>query len=376
MNLEPSSEQLALVDTVKSVCDRHFNMEILHRLSDDFDAAVYDAGFKALADLGLFSLILPEEKGGVGLGFAEAALVFEELGRHIVPGPILGSFLFSSCLNETGEQDSQPKVEVLQVQKSAETGGEVVANFGLIDKVLLLEEDGIYCVDAEALELEKASHPLDPLTPVGILPEKFVENLWGKVPEMLPDAALSDSTQTDSTQNLEKINNTGALLASAFQTGLAEGALNLAVDYAGQRQQFSAPIGSFQAVKHLCADMLTLVEVARAALYSAAAAMDENAGSENADSANSGSAKAGSPNAEPESTDVQEHISAARTMSIKAAEFCSQSCVQVYGGMGYTWEADPHLYLKRAWALSHQFGSSDFHNLRLANMMENFRQEA
>ena len=116
---------------------------------------------------------------------------------------------------------------------------------------------------------------------------------------------------------------------------------DLSVAYAKERQQFDRPIGSFQAVKHLCADMLVRTEVARAAVYAAGAHLDD------VDLASY--------------ADLDRGISGAKVMAGEAAIANGKAATQVFGGMGFTWEVDVHLYLKRAWVLDTHFGSADTH---------------
>ena len=135
----------------------------------------------------------------------------------------------------------------------------------------------------------------------------------------------------------------GGLLTAALQLGLALGATELAVGYAKEREQFGKPIGAFQAVKHRCADMTTRVEVLRAAVYAAAVTLDGNG-----------------------VDDPAHTVAVAKTLASSAAAACGKDCVQVHGGMGYTWEVDAHLFLKRAWVHDLAFGDGDHHAERLA----------
>jgi alkylation response protein AidB-like acyl-CoA dehydrogenase len=130
----------------------------------------------------------------------------------------------------------------------------------------------------------------------------------------------------------------GATLTAAQLLGLADGALQLAVAYAKEREQFGRPIGSFQAVKHLCADMLTRVELARSAVYAAAVTLDGRG-----------------------VDDPQRMVAAAKITAGEAALANGKSCIQVHGGMGFTAEVDAHFYLKRAFVLDTWFGSVDAH---------------
>ncbi|MDZ4828546.1 MAG: acyl-CoA dehydrogenase family protein, partial [Actinomycetota bacterium] len=128
----------------------------------------------------------------------------------------------------------------------------------------------------------------------------------------------------------------GAVLTAAFQLGLADRCTEMSVAYAQEREQFDRPIGSFQAVKHILADMLTRTEVARAAVYAAGAHLDV-----------------------PDFGNVDRSIAGAKVVAGEAAIANGKAATQVHGGMGFTWEVDVHLYLKRAWVLDTHFGSAD-----------------
>ena len=196
----------------------------------------------------------------------------------------------------------------------------------LADMILVQDQQEVrllsHADSQKLLQQAEITSPLDPLTPVAKLNTDLLSG------ETLPGAWLQ-----------------GAVLTSAQQLGLATGALEQAVAYATERKQFDKPIGQFQAVKHLCADMLTAVEVARAAVYYAGALLDN-----------------------PDIADVTRAVSVARVTASEAAELCGRHCVQIYGGMGYTWEMDAHLFLKRAWTLDTVFGTADTHAEKLAAM--------
>jgi alkylation response protein AidB-like acyl-CoA dehydrogenase len=134
------------------------------------------------------------------------------------------------------------------------------------------------------------------------------------------------------------LSRSGAVLTAALQLGLADRCTELAVAYAKERQQFGRPIGSFQAIKHICADMLTRTEVARGAVYAAGAHLDD-----------------------PDLPGLDRSIATAKLVAGEAAIANGKAATQVHGGMGYTWEVDVHLYLKRAWLLETHFGAGDAH---------------
>ena len=160
--------------------------------------------------------------------------------------------------------------------------------------------------------------PIDPATPVSILDEL-------PVGQLVADAAVA--------QQLRLL---GSLLASAQLVGNAEGSTALAVGYANEREQFGRLIGSFQGLKHLLADCYARTEVARSALWAAGVLVDE-----------------------PEAGDLRRAVAGARVLAGRAATENAKTGVQVHGGMGFTWEVDAHLFLKRAWVLETAFGSID-----------------
>jgi alkylation response protein AidB-like acyl-CoA dehydrogenase len=130
----------------------------------------------------------------------------------------------------------------------------------------------------------------------------------------------------------------GSVVTAAFLVGLAQTCTDLSVAYSKERRQFDRPIGSFQAVKHILADMLVRTDVARASVHAAACTLDD-----------------------PEVGDVARAVAGAKMLAGETAITNGKTATQVHGGMGFTWEIDVHLYLKRAWVLDTIFGSVDEH---------------
>jgi alkylation response protein AidB-like acyl-CoA dehydrogenase len=135
----------------------------------------------------------------------------------------------------------------------------------------------------------------------------------------------------------------GAALTAALQLGSAEATLDAAVAHAKERTQFDRPIGAFQAVKHLLADMLVRVEVTRAAVWAAGATLDQ-----------------------PDVGDAGRAVAGAKLLADEAALANGKASIQVHGGMGFTWEVDAHLHLKRAWVRATTFGNEAVHADSLA----------
>lgn len=287
MNLLLSSDQEALRDGIRSLCTGRFAMD---RVRAGFDAEVW----KELAAAGVFTT------RQLDLGVADAAVVFEELGRALVPGPLVWGWLNDrDDVIATGIERDDPTAE----------------HFALADTLLVMDAEGLWEVDPKAVTAEERPDQLDPLTPVHAL---------ANVPR---GERRGDSTWLEA-----------ATVTAAQLVGIAAACTDAAVAYAKERQQFDKPIGSFQAVKHICADMFVRTDTARAAVYSAAAALDD-----------------------PGSAEERRAVASAKVLAGQAAIANARSSMQVHGGMGFTWEVDVHLYLKRAWLLDKAFGGPAEH---------------
>ena len=262
----------------------------------------------------------------MGLGWADAVLAFEELGRAAVPGPLVGTTLAHTLGvgGDVGAGDPGPAVVGVV---DAVDGTALVEHLDGLDALVVLDADGLRVIDGEALAALAAGaaaldRPLDPLTPVS-----RVARLDGGRPA--GDRAAADAWRS-----------VGGLLTAALQVGLGEGALLMGIDYARQRKQFGREIGTFQAVKHMLADAYAGIEVARSAVWSAAVQLDEAGGA-------AGAAEPG----------VVRAVAGARIVAAGAAVAAAKANIQVHGGMGFTWDLDAHVFLKRALALDTTFGS-------------------
>jgi alkylation response protein AidB-like acyl-CoA dehydrogenase len=318
VDFEVSEDEAALQEGVRKLCEGRFPMDRVRAAQEH--AGVDRDGWRELADAGVFGLRVAEADGGVGLGMTAAVLVFEELGRALVPGPLVGSHLAAGLVD--GAVDGSRVVGVLDTREMPV----LVEHLAGLDVLLLVDDDGLRTVDPGAIEAEELRNPLDPLTPVH------------RVVGPLPTGELVARSETVARMEID-----GAALVSALQLGIAEAVTELSVAYAKERQQFDRPIGSFQAVKHLCADMLVRTEVARAAVYAAGVTLDD-----------------------PEVGDPKRAVHAAKVTAGEAAVRNGKAAIQVHGGMGFTWEVDAHLYLKRAWWLDTVLGSVDAHALAIA----------
>jgi alkylation response protein AidB-like acyl-CoA dehydrogenase len=289
VDLELSDDQVALRDGIAAMLAARIPIE---RVREGFDRSMFDA----LADAGVFSL------RNDGFSWADCVVVFEQLGRFCVPGPLVESLLLGDG-RIAGIVTEFPPIWI--------------EHLDALD-VLLVDGGGrMRAVDPRSVEAEPSPWPLDPCTPVSRA------------------SVLPAGTPVDFRFGGEDL--PGTTLTAAFQLGLADRLTEMAVAYAKERVQFDRPIGGFQAIKHMLADMLTRTEVARAAVYSAGAILDEDAGH----------------------NQRWRLVHGAKVVAGDAAIANGKAATQVFGGMGFTWEVDVHLYLKRAWVLETHFSNAD-----------------
>jgi alkylation response protein AidB-like acyl-CoA dehydrogenase len=184
----------------------------------------------------------------------------------------------------------------------------------------------VHLVDGGELPDPQPLVPFDPLTPVGGVD------------------ALPAGEQVGDAADGARLRLLGAALSAAMLLGVADRALDVARGYALERRQFGVPIGSFQAVKHILADMYVRTAQARSATYAAAAVIDD-----------------------PTGGDPARTVAGAKLLAGEAAVANAGAAVQVLGGMGFTWDMPPHYLLKRAWLLDQAFGTADDHALALGS---------
>ncbi|WP_369271746.1 acyl-CoA dehydrogenase family protein [Streptomyces sp. R11] len=275
MRFQLTEDQLALRGGVRELLARRFGPQEL-RSGVEEPGRLDRALWRELGAAGFFALRLPQAQGGVGLGLPEAVLAFEEAGRTLLPGPLVATHLAAGTV------------------PGAATGKAVVAAVGN-GLVEWLEQADVVRGDAAGAAPLRS---VDPLTPLHRVP------------------------------GVVAVDPVAVLLTAAEQLGGATRACELAVQHARTREQFGQPIGAFQAIKHLCAEMLVRAETARAAVYAAAVTADP------AD------------------------IHTARLLADEAAVRGARDCLQVHGGMGFTWEFELHLHLKRAWVRTHRAGDT------------------
>jgi len=317
MDFELTELQRELADGMRRLCEGQFTLGHL-RTFESADEVVDRKDWQQLGDAGVFNLCLPESAGGVGLGLAEASLVFEELGRALVPGPLVASHLAAGTID--GADDGSVVVGIVEARRVGDSTviPLVIEYLDDLDVLLVLSDAGVSAIETAAVGAVRLERPMDPLTPVW-----RVTDLPAGTAVAGPDVA-------------ERWRQAGAVLTAALQVGAATWVTDLAVEYAKQRRQFGRPIGGFQAVKHLCADMAVRAEVARCAVQAAAVTADQ-----------------------PDIGDLAVAAAGAKLLADEAAITNGRSCIQVHGGMGFTWDVPAHLAYKRARVLATRFGTDD-----------------
>jgi alkylation response protein AidB-like acyl-CoA dehydrogenase len=305
--------------------------------------------------LGIAGLLGREHCEGLGLGYREAVVVLEEAGRVLFAGP-----LFSSAVLATTALRS-----IDTPLTAALAGGRIMACVAiddLVDEQVMVHDDGAKCslsgaktrvidgVEADMLlVVARDDHGVPGLYALrpdtrGVTIEALdTLDRTRRMALLRFESAVAERLSGNFTDGLAMVEDVGAVAAASEQLGICAHLLAMAVDHAKLREQFGQPIGSFQAVKHMCADMLVRTECLRAAVDIAAAALDRD-----------------------NAVERTECASIAKAYGSEAAVFAAQTGIQILGGLGFTWEHDAHLYLRRAKTLQFLFGDATHHRRRLA----------
>ncbi len=315
MSIGISDEHVELAASLRRWAESVDGVAAARAAEQDPDAS-FDEVWKAVTEMGVAAIGLPEAVGGGGGSALDVAVALEACAQALVPGPLLGPTVAAALLGET------PIAPDL-------AGGAVV---GLVlDGVLWDAPSATHLLLAD--EGEWAVVPRDGVTLEPALGHDLSRR-FGTVLDVPTDQQLLVPGLTEAT-----VRRTAVTFAAAEASGVARWCLETAVAYAGVREQFGRPIGSFQAVKHLCAEMLETAESVTAAAWDAASAAQRGTAGDEAQWALA--------------ADV------AGVVALDGAVRNAQACIQVLGGIGFTFEHDAHLYLRRATALRNLLGSSD-----------------
>ena len=320
------------------------------------------------AEMGWQAMAIPEEYGGAGFGFLELAVILEEQGRSLFTAPFFSSAVLAAHALLLGGSEAQ-KQRLLPGIASGETTATIAASGenGHLDTegaattavrdgdawtlsgtkrfvldghtadVLLVTADtgegvSIFVVDGSTVRTE-------------LLPTMDETRKQAEV--VLDNVRVDDSDRlgVDAAAVLPALERLASAALAIESVGAAQRCLEMSVEYAKDRKQFNRPIGSFQSIKHKCADMLVELEAAKSAAYYAAWAVSEG------------------------SDDANEAASIAKAYCTDAFYHCAAENIQIHGGIGFTWEHDAHLYFKRAKSSQLMFGSPQHHRTRLAALI-------
>src|SRR6478735_6705383 len=363
MYFDLTDEQQAIKSTAHDFLASRFKSARLREIAasdDGFDAA----GWAEMAELGWTGLAVPEEWGGQGLGIVELAVLFEEMGYALAPSPLLSNTIAGLALTLCGSDDlrerylrplaageqrgtpalwdagSPATVGGYRMEAKADGGGVVLDGEKILvmdaagaDFFLVATSDGKrHLVERDAAGVTVTAEPSIDLTR-----RLYSVRLDGV------EVPAADTLPADES-DYHPVFLRACVAIAAESTGIAQRAMEMAVSYAKDRQQFGRPIGAYQAVSHRCAQMLLETENSRSAVYGAAWAAD----------------------AEPESLPLA--ASMAKAYASDAGWRVPDASIQVHGGIGFTWEHDLHFFLKRGKANAAMFGTAAWHREQVAEM--------
>jgi alkylation response protein AidB-like acyl-CoA dehydrogenase len=323
--LADTDDQRALAASVRDLADR-LGLIGQARVAADEESDRLPPGWPAIAGQEL--LALPWDAQVI-----EVCVALEQLGRACAPGPIVPTMLAALLVRCYADADAAAGIEAAardgSFSAAVSINGQLLGG-AAVTSVLQPIGDTWYVVDADALDL-RSTPGMDPTRRIATA---------GATPSTVDMTALPALTESEVTA-------TAAVLLAAEAAGLAAWCVDAAVEHAKTREQFGQPIGAFQAVKHRCADMLCDLELARAAGWDAAAALDT---------------------AESDGSSRALAAAVAAAVAPQAAVDAAKSLIQVLGGIGFTWEHDAHLYLKRALAARQVLGGTAIWRRRAADL--------
>ena len=287
--------------------------------------------WKKMAGIGFVGLTIPEEHGGLGMNEVDLVLILEEAGKVALPEPLLETTAVAApTLVEAGTPEQQqewlPRIAAGEAIAAIQVGdSQLVSDAHVADVLITLKTDGLHVVPKDRFNAT------------------FQPSMDGARRVFTVESETGEDTRmAGDPQARSKLFDRAAWATAAFLIGVAQSELDLSVAYAKERQQFGRPIGSFQAVKHKLAETLLQVESAKAAIWYAAYAIATD------------------------QPDRSSAVSVAKSYATDAEFKANYESLQVHGGIGFTWEHDLHLWLKRGKALASSFGSARWHRDRLA----------
>ena len=334
MDFRFSDDQLMFRDSVRGALDRVCNTDTVRKLWSTESGRSAEL-WSSLGELGILGLLAPESAGGLGMNEVDLVLPLVETGYAAFPGPVVECATVGvALLNEVDDADISAK------WLSKVASGEAIVTVGHatnafvadahIAEVLILQHGG----DLHAVLGEEVNAVHQATSDPG---RKLYRVQW----EPSRESRIATGAQAQAL--LANAFDRGAFGCAAQLLGAAQRLIDIAVDYAKQREQFGKPIGSFQAIKHMLAGVQVGIEFAKPLLYRAADSLALKKATQSAD------------------------VSQAKASAGEAALAAAKTSLQVHGAIGYTWECDAQIWMKRAWSLDLAWGSSAWHRKRIAD---------
>lgn len=330
MDFTFTEDQLLFQDSVRDFLVNEVTPERI-RASWELDSGRDDTLWRQLAELGLTGMTVPAEHGGLGMTELDFVLLAQECGYVALPEPLVHTVLIAvpALRDIGGDLAAQWLPRIAAGDARVLVGLEqnlLVEDAHVADLLLLQQGAGIVAVTPEQVTL-RHNESIDPSRKL------FAVELSEGVEPV--------ATGAEAATLIANTLNRGALGAAAQALGLAQRMIDISVQYTSERQQFGKPIGSFQAVKHHLSNVAVRLEYAKAPVHRAAYALAN-------------------------SQEVASHaVSHAKLVACEAANLAAKNCIQVHGAMGYTWEVDLHIFMKKAWALANTWGDAGFHKTRI-----------
>jgi alkylation response protein AidB-like acyl-CoA dehydrogenase len=320
-----TDDQLLLRDAVRDLLDRECPASHVRAMWESETGRSPEL-WKKLVEMGVVGLTAPDEHGGMGLTEVDLVLILEESGRAALPEPLVETTAVGvPLLREAGALDRLPHGGIVAVGLDALP---YVTDAHVADLLVLQREGEMHAVTGGSAALVRHLSP--------DRARRAFTVTWA------PTAATRLTFADDLDAVVARAFDRGALGVSAQLLGVADRLVAMAADHAREREQFGKPIGSFQAVKHHLANALLALEFARPVTYRAAHSVAHD------------------------DPDRAVHVSMAKAYASDAATLAARTALQVHGAIGYTWEHDLHLWMKRAWVLAAAWGDGSWHQERVA----------
>jgi alkylation response protein AidB-like acyl-CoA dehydrogenase len=363
MYFDLTDEQQAIKSTAREFLAARYKSERIRELAES-EHGFEQSDWDEMAELGWPGLALPEEWGGQGLGIVDLAVLFEEMGYALAPSPLLSTTVAGLALAVNGTDEQKDRW--LRRLASGEARGTValfdagtparIGDFAMEAKAdgdgVVLDGEKVLVMDAASADFflvatsEGRRHLVERKAEgVTVTAEKSIDLTRRLYSVRFEGVRAGTDATLDGGQNeYLPVLWRACVAIAAESTGIAQRTMEMAVEYAKDRQQFGRPIGAYQAVSHRCAQMLLETENSRSAVYGAAWAAD----------------------AEPESLPLA--ASMAKAYASDAGWRVPDASIQVHGGIGFTWEHDLHFFLKRGKANAASFGDARWHRDRVADL--------